>query len=68
MRDHRGITNINDKIHVWVPDLLSTTGGIQTFSRHFLEALGKEVSPRGSAFFSRMIRRTLSIVMTDFVM
>jgi len=35
------------KIHVWVPDLFSTTGGIQTFSRHFLEALGKEVSPEG---------------------
>ena len=43
MRDHRGITNINDKIHVWVPDLLSTTGGIQTFSRHFLDALCREV-------------------------
>src|SRR5207247_9850522 len=43
MRDQRGITSINDKIHVWVPDLLSTTGGIQTFSRHFLDALCREV-------------------------
>ncbi len=43
----RGITNTTEKIHVWAPDLFSTTGGIQTFSRHFLEALGGEVSSEG---------------------
>lgn len=28
-----------DNIHVWVPDLFSTTGGIQAFSQRFIEAL-----------------------------
>ena len=35
------------KIHVWVPDLFSSVGGIQTFSKHFLGALGGEVSSEG---------------------
>jgi len=43
----RGITNTTEKIHVWAPDLFSTTGGIQTFSRHFLAALGGEVPSEG---------------------
>ena len=34
------------KVHVWVPELFSATGGIQTFSRHFLQALAKEVSTK----------------------
>ena len=29
-------------VHLWAPDLFST-GGIQTFSRHFLDALGEQV-------------------------
>jgi glycosyltransferase involved in cell wall biosynthesis len=37
------MTDRCSRVHVWVPDLFSATGGIQTFSRHFLEALGEEV-------------------------
>lgn len=29
----------NNRVHVWAPDLFSTKGGIQAFSRHFIEAL-----------------------------
>ncbi len=32
----------NNKAHVWAPDLFSTKGGIQAFSRHFIEALSAE--------------------------
>jgi glycosyltransferase involved in cell wall biosynthesis len=28
-----------EKVHIWAPDLFSTTGGIQAFSRFFVEAL-----------------------------
>lgn len=31
-------------IHVWVPDLFSTTGGIQAFSQHFIRALNLEMA------------------------
>jgi len=34
-----------ENIHVWVPDLYSTTGGIQTFSQRFIEALNKQSIP-----------------------
>ena len=30
-------------MHVWVPELFFTTGGIQAFSRHFLDALCAEI-------------------------
>ncbi len=28
-----------EKVHIWAPDLFSTTGGIQAFSRYFIDAL-----------------------------
>lgn len=34
---------MNSSIHVWVPDLFSTTGGIQAFSQHFIKALNLEM-------------------------
>jgi glycosyltransferase involved in cell wall biosynthesis len=36
------VTVGNNKIHVWAPDLFSTKGGIQAFSRHFIEALSAD--------------------------
>ena len=33
----------SSKIHVWVPDLFSTIGGIQAFSRYLIEALYEEI-------------------------
>lgn len=33
----------NSKIHVWVPDLFSSIGGIQAFSRYLIEALYQEI-------------------------
>jgi len=32
------------RVHVWVPEMFSTVGGIQTFSRNVLEALSEQVS------------------------
>lgn len=39
-----------DNIHIWAPDLFSSTGGIQAFSRHFINAVYAgpfSLSPRG---------------------
>ena len=36
-----------------MPDLLSTTGGIQSFSRHFIEALGAAVSSNDIRVFAK---------------
>jgi glycosyltransferase involved in cell wall biosynthesis len=30
---------LTEVLHIWAPDLFSTTGGIQAFSRHFIKAL-----------------------------
>jgi len=39
------------KVHVWVPELFSAPGGIQTFSRHFLKALAKAVPAKAIRVF-----------------
>lgn len=33
------LLNRDSKIHLWAPDLFSTTGGIQAFCQHFIHAL-----------------------------
>src|SRR5262245_59613355 len=33
---------MTEKVHIWAPDLFSATGGIQAFSRFFVEALSAE--------------------------
>jgi glycosyltransferase involved in cell wall biosynthesis len=33
------LKNLLDNLHIWAPDLFSTTGGIQAFSRYLIEAV-----------------------------
>jgi glycosyltransferase involved in cell wall biosynthesis len=43
-------------IHVWVPDLFSTTGGIQAFSRYLIDAVRAEAF---SKYFRALIKNDL---------
>jgi glycosyltransferase involved in cell wall biosynthesis len=33
------LSDQSSKLHIWVPDLVATTGGIQAFCQHFIDAL-----------------------------
>ena len=48
--------NLKSAIHVWVPDLFSTTGGIQAFSRYLIDAVRAEAF---STYFSALIKNDL---------
>ena len=48
--------NLKSAIHVWVPDLFSTTGGIQAFSRYLIDAVRAEAF---SKYFSALIKNDL---------
>jgi len=47
---------LNGNLHIWAPDLFSTTGGIQAFSRHLIEAVYTEAF---SNFFRVLIKNDL---------
>ena len=48
--------NLKSAIHIWVPDLFSTTGGIQAFSRYLIDAVRAEAF---SKYFSALIKNDL---------
>jgi glycosyltransferase involved in cell wall biosynthesis len=50
------LNNLKSAIHVWVPDLFSTTGGIQAFSRYLIDAVRAEAF---SKYFSALIKNDL---------
>jgi glycosyltransferase involved in cell wall biosynthesis len=50
------LKNLKSAIHVWVPDLFSTTGGIQAFSRYLIDAVRAEAF---SKYFSALIKNDL---------
>jgi glycosyltransferase involved in cell wall biosynthesis len=50
------LKNLKSAIHVWAPDLFSTTGGIQAFSRYLIDAVRAEAS---SKYFSALIKNDL---------
>jgi glycosyltransferase involved in cell wall biosynthesis len=50
------LKNLKSDIHVWVPDLFSTTGGIQAFSRYLIDAVRAEAF---SKYFSALIKNDL---------
>jgi len=47
---------LKSAIHIWVPDLFSTTGGIQAFSRYLIDAVRAEAF---SKYFSALIKNDL---------
>ena len=48
--------HLTSNIHVWAPDLFSTTGGIQAFSRYLIDAVRAEAF---SKYFSALIKNDL---------
>lgn len=48
--------HLTGNIHVWVPDLFSTTGGIQAFSRYLIDAVRTEAF---SKYFRALIKNDL---------
>lgn len=48
--------HLTDNIHIWVPDLFSTTGGIQAFSRYLIDAVRAEAF---SKYFRALIKNDL---------
>lgn len=50
------LNNLTGNIHIWVPDLFSTTGGIQAFSRYLIEAVRAETF---SNYFRALIKNDL---------
>jgi glycosyltransferase involved in cell wall biosynthesis len=50
------LKTLTNAIHVWAPDLFSTTGGIQAFSRYLIDAVRAEAF---SKYFSALIKNDL---------
>jgi glycosyltransferase involved in cell wall biosynthesis len=50
------LKNLTSAIHVWAPDLFSTTGGIQAFSRYLIDAVRADAF---SKYFSASIKNDL---------
>jgi len=50
------LKHLTSNIHVWAPDLFSTTGGIQAFSRYLIDAVRAEAF---SKYFSALIKNDL---------
>ena len=53
---HSSLKHLTSNIHVWAPDLFSTTGGIQAFSRYLIDAVRAEAF---SKYFSALIKNDL---------
>jgi glycosyltransferase involved in cell wall biosynthesis len=50
------LKNLKDAIHIWAPDLFSTTGGIQAFSRYLIDAVRAQAF---SKYFRALIKNDL---------
>jgi glycosyltransferase involved in cell wall biosynthesis len=50
------LKNLTGNIHIWAPDLFSTTGGIQAFSRYLIDAVRAGAS---SKYFRALIKNDL---------
>jgi glycosyltransferase involved in cell wall biosynthesis len=50
------LKNLTGNIHIWAPDLFSTTGGIQAFSRYLIDAVRAEAF---SKYFRALIKNDL---------
>ena len=50
------MNNLKGAIHIWAPDLFSTTGGIQAFSRYLIDAVRAEAF---SKYFRALIKNDL---------
>jgi len=56
------LKNLTGNIHIWAPDLFSTTGEIQAFSRYLIDAVRAGAS---SKYFRALIKNDLPDVIPD---
>jgi len=56
------LKNLTNNIHIWAPDLFSTTGGIQAFSRYLIDAVRADAF---SKYFRALIKNDRSADIPD---